>query len=106
MDSREFEEAIPIHLRSRSALTAQVSQYPVPGAAAAVSHAPSRKNPALAFQQYSLTLASSLCVFTLLRPYFVQAISSYPSDPLQSPYADAFLAVAERCSVSSSVGQC
>ena len=97
---REFEESIPSRLRNRASLTAQVSRFPTSGSAAAACLPPSRKDPALAFKQYSLALDSSLCVFTLLRPYYIQAISSHSHDPLQSPYADAFLAVAERCSVS------
>ena len=39
-------------------------------------------------------------VIALLRPFFVEAISKHPSDPMQSPHVDAYLAVIERCSVS------
>lgn len=42
-------------------------------------------------------------MFLLLRPYFVHALYTFPEDPTHSPYADAYLAVIERSSVSQGV---
>ncbi|GFZ46004.1 hypothetical protein JCM24511_03738 [Saitozyma sp. JCM 24511] len=46
--------------------------------------------------QHILACDYSAAVFLLFRPYFVEALYAHPSDPTQSPYAGAYLAVIER----------
>ena len=92
-----FEEDIPYVLRCRAAAIAQVSRHQTPEAAMAFAPDAPRKNMGLAFKQHTLILNSCLTVFTLLRPYFVDALYAFPADPLQSEYGDAYLAVVERC---------
>ncbi|ORX36215.1 hypothetical protein BD324DRAFT_651455 [Kockovaella imperatae] len=92
-----FEESIPYELRCRPAAQAQVSRHTTPDAAASYTPATSRKDMGLAFKQHSLMLNSCLAIFTLLRPYFVDALYTHPHEPLHSEYGDAYLAVVERC---------
>ena len=107
------EMEVPFYLRCRAAMRAMVSRYPTPEAADEQSPMPSRTDLRNTFrvsatraymelitQQHALAMNYIGSVFTLLRPYFVQALNTHPEDPTQSPYAKAYLAIIERSSVS------
>ncbi|WVF67473.1 hypothetical protein IAT40_002229 [Kwoniella sp. CBS 6097] len=94
-----FETGIPIQLRCRAALRAMVSVYHNTQDAEDASLAPSKRDVCLTFQQHTLSLHLGETVFSLLRPYFIDAIYNNAADPTLSPYGEAYLAVIERSSM-------
>ncbi|OCF40130.1 hypothetical protein I317_06081 [Kwoniella heveanensis CBS 569] len=97
--SRAFEAELPLQLRCRAALRAMVSVYHNTGDAEDASLPPSRRDVCLTFQQHTLSLGFGETVFSLLLPYFIDAIYNNAADPTVSPYAEAYLAVIERSSM-------
>lgn len=112
-----FERDVPFYLRCRTAALATTSVYFDPSMAVRDTPEMDRRDLKRTFevchggspcrcerwadrQQFTLSLNVAENFLFLQRPYFVKAIHENTGDPLQSPYGDAYLAVAERSSVS------
>lgn len=98
--SAAFEKTIPYFLACRPALLATTSAYPTHEEAIRASPETKELDMRLTYQQHTLSLNVSEAQFFLLRPFFARALNENPADPSKSKYGEAYLCVAERCSVS------
>lgn len=97
-----FERHIPFYLRCRPALQALSSVYQDAESASKDSPDVKLGNLHLTFQQFTLSLNVSEAIIFLQRPYFIKALQENPKDPTKSMYGKSYLAIVERCTVSSS----
>lgn len=95
----EFERNVPRSLRSRAALLAMPSRYPLFETAIQESPEPSKRSITLSFQQMNLALNISETIINLHRPYFAKALYENIEDRLKSVYAPSYLTVIERCAI-------
>ena len=98
----EYEDSFPFRLRCRASMRANITRYPSPAKADAASPPPRSDDSRLLFQQHALALGCCTSIFSLIRLFFVAALSLSPEDPSKTPYGEAFLMMVERCGVSVS----
>ncbi|WVW79040.1 hypothetical protein I302_101003 [Kwoniella bestiolae CBS 10118] len=96
---RTFESSIPFHLRCRTALVALPSLYSDASSAVAESPEVNKRDLRRTFEQFSLSMIVSETIVNLYRPYFMRALIECPTDPLRTPYGQAYLSVVERSNV-------
>jgi hypothetical protein len=84
-------------------MRANITRYPTQEEADLASPEPRPDDMRLCFQQHALAQGSCAAIFSILRPFFVAALSQNADDPFQTPYGQAYLVVVERCCVSASM---
>ncbi|RSH89705.1 hypothetical protein EHS25_002256 [Saitozyma podzolica] len=86
-----FEDTTPFRLRCRSAMRANITRYPTQEEADLASPEPQPDDMRLCFQQHALAQGSCAAIFSILRPFFVAALSQNADNPIQTPYGQAYL---------------